>query len=357
MDSLKLFKNKKSGYWYVRYSRGHEKSLKTKDRAVAEKAFKKATRKMVEDRLVRIDRENKTTLSEFTKEYLRISGGTKADPSKRSDKLSLETLAKFIEGGGGRYLHTLTSKLAAQFISDLAKAGLSNETINTYLRRIKAAMNAAVDWKYIDVSPFQKVKQLKVEKKLPRFLYGKEIKKLFKAITDEDFKKMVYFYVHTGCRRAELVRLKWGDIVKIKGAYVITIQKTKTSNQRIIDANAEAAKLIDSMKRGQKDAYVFPRWRTPDAVTRLFRKYADASKVPHIRLHDLRHTTASHLVMAGVDLKAVAEILGHTRTSTTDIYAHLVPDHLKKAMSKLEGSFNMEEIENDKVVSIKKGKK
>jgi len=81
MDSLKLFKNKKSGYWYVRYSRGHEKSLKTKDRAVAEKAFKKATRKMVEDRLVRIDRENKTTLSEFTKEYLRISGGTKADPT------------------------------------------------------------------------------------------------------------------------------------------------------------------------------------------------------------------------------------------------------------------------------------
>lgn len=356
MESMRLFRHK-NGYYYVAFSRGKEKSLKTKNKTVAERAFNRAVKKVAEDRLARIDRDKKINISDFTEEYLKISGGTKADPSKRSDKLSLETLAKFIDGGGGRYLHTITTKLAAQFISDMAKAGLSNETINTYLRRIKAAMNAAVDWKYIDASPFQKIKQLKVEKKLPRFLYGKETKKLFKAITDEDFKRMVYFYIHTGCRRAELVRLKWGDIVKVKGAYVITIQKTKTSQQRAVDANAEVAKVIDSMKRGPKDTYVFPRWRTPDAVTRLFRKYADASKIPHIRLHDLRHTTASHLVMAGVELKAVAEILGHTRTSTTDIYAHLVPDHLKNAMSKLEGSFNLEEIENDKVVAIKKGKK
>lgn len=161
---------------------------------------------------------------------------------------------------------------------------------------------------------------------------------------------MVYLYIHTGCRRSELVRLTWGDIEKVNGRYIIAIKKTKTRKPRTVKANAEVVRILDSMKRGKANNYVFPRWRTPDAITRLFGRYVKDSGIP--RLHDLRHTTASHLVMAGVPLKSVAKILGHSRTTTTDIYAHLAEDHIEDAMSKLDSAFNSQQIENKRVVII-----
>jgi site-specific recombinase XerD len=56
---------------------------------------------------------------------------------------------------------------------------------------------------------------------------------------------------------------------------------------------------------------------------------------PTLSLHMLRHTFASHMVMAGVDLRTVADILGHTTTKTTEIYSHLLPDHRAAAMERL----------------------
>lgn len=348
---------KPNGYWYISLKRGHEKSLKTKDKDLAQRAYTKLRKTVLQGKLASIDPDKNISLRTFIGEYLRITGPGKSQSSRRSDKLSLETFTHSLKAAGdSRPLNTITRKHLDEMISELQKQGLSHETINTYIRRIKGAMNMAVEWKYLAASPFMKVKQVKGEDKIPRFLHGKEIKLLFKAITDLDFKNMVYLYIHTGCRRAELVRLKWKDVETMSGRWVITVEKTKTHTQRIVKANTEAARVIEGMARGEPGDYVFPRWRTPDAVTRLFRKYADASGIPHIRLHDLRHTTASHMVMAGVPLKTVAQVLGHSRTSTTDIYAHLVPEHLEDAMSKLEIAFNRQEIETPNLVSVRKSK-
>ena len=62
--------------------------------------------------------------------------------------------------------------------------------------------------------------------------------------------------------------------------------------------------------------------------------------IPRFTLHDLRHTFASHLVMEGVDLPTVQKLLGHSKITTTMIYAHLAPDHLKNAMHRLSLRFN-----------------
>jgi site-specific recombinase XerD len=53
-------------------------------------------------------------------------------------------------------------------------------------------------------------------------------------------------------------------------------------------------------------------------------------------IHTLRHTFASHLVMSGVDLTTVQKLLGHASIETTQIYAHLAPDHLRAAMETID---------------------
>ena len=78
---------------------------------------------------------------------------------------------------------------------------------------------------------------------------------------------------------------------------------------------------------------------TGDYVTHRFKKYVRASGIKSaesINLHSLRHTFASHLVMAGVDLITVSRLLGHYDIRITEMYAHLVPDHMKAAVERLQ---------------------
>lgn len=74
----------------------------------------------------------------------------------------------------------------------------------------------------------------------------------------------------------------------------------------------------------------------PDFVTKKFNRLVkEAQSGPDVHLHTLRHTFASHLVMAGVDLVTVKELLGHSDLKVTQIYAHLAPDHLRMAVTRL----------------------
>ena len=70
-------------------------------------------------------------------------------------------------------------------------------------------------------------------------------------------------------------------------------------------------------------------------VGRLFKKYADAAGHCDVRFHDLRHTFASHLVMAGVSLKSVQELMRHKDIGATMIYAKVSAEYLRAAVNSL----------------------
>ena len=114
---------------------------------------------------------------------------------------------------------------------------------------------------------------------------------------------------------------------------------TKTNTTRYIPLNKTVLDCLQAWqpKDVDLDAYVFAGKdgaRVVDIKT-AWKALMTAAKVSNFRVHDLRHTFASKLVQAGVDLNTVRELLGHSDIKMTLRYAHLAPEHRAAAVAKL----------------------
>jgi integrase len=147
---------------------------------------------------------------------------------------------------------------------------------------------------------------------------------------------------YTGARKGELINLTWKN-VSIDGdlKYITIIStkeyKTKTGEKRTVPLHPTAVSIIEKQV-GKHDKYVFPGQEGnkihPDKPYRALKKALKKAKLDGT-VHKLRHTFASHLVMAGESLYAVKELLGHKDIKHTMIYAHLSPNTQQAVVSKL----------------------
>ena len=138
----------------------------------------------------------------------------------------------------------------------------------------------------------------------------------------------------TRCRRGEVLNLRWRDI----GDDAINLPDSKTG-PRAVPLGEAARALIETLPGERSpDAFVFPRYaeeRGQDALRFRWRTVYEDAGLGRLRLHDLRHTAASHAVMSGENLPLIGKMLGHRRHSTTAGYAHLADDHLVEAAEKV----------------------
>ena len=148
---------------------------------------------------------------------------------------------------------------------------------------------------------------------------------------------MVELVLNSGLRKSELLHLKWSDI-DLKNR-LLFIWDTKNKESRSIPLNDNAVKVIIRIPRNLKSEYLFP-----SPVNQLkpwvdfrkdWKKALRKAGIEDFTFHDLRHTFASHLVMAGVDLKTVQELLGHKSIEMTLRYAHLSSSHKKYGVDTL----------------------
>jgi integrase len=140
----------------------------------------------------------------------------------------------------------------------------------------------------------------------------------------------------TGLRRGELFYLTWQDIDFKQGA--IRVLQSKNGKSRDIPMNDTLRLTLQQLPRRIDTDYVFPGKTgrgLVDIRKRFHRALRDAG-INDFRFHDLRHTFASHLVMAGVDLVSVKEFLGHADLKMTLRYAHLAPDYKRAAIDRLD---------------------
>jgi len=138
----------------------------------------------------------------------------------------------------------------------------------------------------------------------------------------------------TGCRRSEVLDLRWRDI----GEDAIALEDSKTG-PRAVPLGEAARALIEALPGARDpDAFLFPRHakgRGEWSLTNCWRTACADAGLGRLRLHDLRHTAASQAVMAGENLSLVGKLLGHRRHSTTAGYAHLADGHLVETAEKI----------------------
>jgi integrase len=232
-------------------------------------------------------------------------------------------------------------------INGHTRKGARAYTINFEIDTLRTVLNLAIKWGYLKDNPTKDVRRLKVDDSKPlRFLTKDECKKLLDACPP-DLYPIYFTFLTTGMRKAELENLEWNDIdLKRKKIRIRRKEfwKPKTG-ERDIPISQPLLIILRELKtendKKLKSNFVFPNKYSGGKIrTKLREKLIQIAKKAGIenltKLHTLRHTFASHLVMSGVDLPTVKKLMGHSDIQTTMIYAHLAPDHLAKAVDKLE---------------------
>ena len=125
----------------------------------------------------------------------------------------------------------------------------------------------------------------------------------------------------TGCRKSEIVTLRWQDI----DGDTLNLGDAKTGPRRVF-LNVPARAILERQNRSGS-AYVFPSPLDPgrplSSDLPLWYSVRKRAGIEDVRLHDLRHSFASHAVLEGIPLPVVSRLLGHKRPSMTLRYAHV----------------------------------
>ncbi|MBU0984035.1 MAG: tyrosine-type recombinase/integrase [candidate division Zixibacteria bacterium] len=236
----------------------------------------------------------------------------------------------------------LPEELACRVPRNKLKA--KSRTLNYEIKTLRSIFNYGIKNDLCAENPARNVRMLKVnDSKPPRFLTSEEIELLLDN-AGERLHPIFYTFLNTGMRLGELINLQWSD-VNFKRAKLHVRRKDfwiPKAGEREIPLHQRMIDLLKNVrKKGARgDDFVFGEPGKGPLSRNLRKDLIRVAKRAGLegvtKIHSLRHTFASHLVMKGIDLPTVQKLLGHSDIQTTMIYAHLAPDHLAGAVDRLD---------------------
>lgn len=177
------------------------------------------------------------------------------------------------------------------------------------------------------------------ESRRKRFLSQQELSRIGAALrtcdedgyTDKYAIAVIRSLVFTGARLSEIMTMKHEFIDFDRGVAILPDSKT---GEKELYLPAPALEVLRSVLKISGNPYIFCGIKPGKHLTtirRPWQRVLDLASVDDVRVHDLRHTFASHAVIGGASLQIVGALLGHTQTSTTERYAHLSNDPIRQA--------------------------
>lgn len=274
---------------------------------------------------------SKRTFREAATRYL----NEKEKTTLAKDAWSLKRIDPFI---GDLFLENVHMGTLKPYIDWGKKKGWKARTINSPLEVVRHILNLAVS-EWLDehgLSWLQSAPKIRLlprrDARKPYPLSWDEQARLFDELP-EHLRNMALFKVNTGCRDAEVCNLKWEWEIPIPemgtSVFVIPEGYVKNRDERLVVLNEIAADVIKKV-RGEHPAYVFAYKGKPvrSIYNTAWKRARERAGLPHVRVHDLKHTFGRRLRAAGVSFEDRQDLLGHKSGRITTHYSGAEIDQL-----------------------------
>ena len=210
-------------------------------------------------------------------------------------------------------------------------------TANRTVATISAILNLAVERGLLESNPGRGIRKLKENGPRSRVLGGEELMRFMTKLLETlqtVTGQAIYMLITTGLRRGEVLNLKWENVHLTDKTIYLTM--TKCGEPRFVPLNSQAFDLLTRLQRerGANGGYVFPGKGLTGHLTEVrktFNAICKAAKISDLHCHDLRRAYASLLVNAEVPLSEIQGLLGHKNIATTQIYAKINQNSLRRA--------------------------
>jgi integrase len=286
--------------------------------------------------------------------------------SPRTYEVYGETIARVVPHIGNVVLSKLRpDAIAAMYATALER--LSPRSVHMMHRLLAQSLKQAVKWQLIARNPCDAVSPPRVERRQMEVLDADAAAALLEAARGHVLFMPILLGVLCGLRRGEVAALTWSSVhldagrlsivasVEQTNGGVVRLKPPKSGRSRTVALPAiaveelrrhrlrQAEELLQLGIRQADETHVclqsnYQPW-PPRSLSSIFAKFIRAGGLPRVRLHDLRHSHATHLLGANVHPKIVQERLGHANIATTmDLYTHVMPGMQDEAASRIDAT-------------------
>jgi site-specific recombinase XerD len=328
-----------SGVWWVRYSdaSGRIRREKAGTKGSAGTLYRKRKTEILQGKkLPEHLRARQVSFAELAQDALNYSRTNKVG-SYRQDVYRMKALLGWL---GSRAADSITPQDIERWLMVQAEEhDWKPATANRFKALLSLTFRLGMENGKTTSNPARLVRRRREDNARIRFLSTEEEQRL-RAVIEKEFPQHLAeldVALNSGLRSSEQYRLTW-ECVDL-GRHILTIPRSKNGEMRHIPMNRILMTALQSAfacSAGTGPVFVSERGGKPLKKARhWFERAVDEAKLERFTWHCLRHTFASRLVMAGVDLRTVAELLGHKTLAMTMRYAHLAPEHQLAAVEKL----------------------
>jgi site-specific recombinase XerD len=257
---------------------------------------------------------------------------------KRSHLRDRQLFARIQEKFGHLRLDQISKQQVSVFHASLLEGGLSAASADHHPKLLRRMFSMAIEYDLIEKNPLSKFALFNRDNKVEHYLDDAQLGQLMDVLrTDSNHAvcNIAILLLGTGCRLNEILSCRKSDIDVPNRVLKIAASNSKSKRIRTVPLNDASLDIIaKQFKDTEGYEYLFINHHTGlpyTTVMKVWTRLRNKAGLPHLRLHDLRHSFASFLVNSGRTLYEVQQILGHSQSIVTERYAHLSTKTLQAA--------------------------
>ena len=316
---MAIYKQKNSNIWYIDFIDANGKRVR-QSAGTENKQQAQELHDRLKHEAWRVKNVGDKPRYSWQQAVVRYLGEQEDSKTLENTKGVLRYLNEHIES---KMLDEITKKVVDEIRLHKKSTGVKNSTVNRTMTVLRAVLNAAHEWEWLESVP--KVKMFSDDSARVRFLTVEEATRLLSQLKGE-LLVMAKFTLATGLRASNVIGLCWSNVDLQNRRAWIDAHNSKSGKAITVPLNDEAMRVLrDQVGKHQSKVFDYSQRQLS---TEEFTKAVKRAGIEDFRWHDLRHTWASWHIQNGTPLNVLKELGGWADLSMVLRYAHLSSEHL-----------------------------